>query len=347
MAEKKKKTINLALQGGGAHGAFAWGVIDYFLESGVLDFSGICATSAGSMNATVFAYNHAKYKGDREKIREGLHNFWQDISKSTFLSSDHGNGLFSKHLRNMNYSVMDIMSHIMSPYQFNPANLNMLRDILQKNVDFEELNKFKDVKLFISATNVRTGKVKVFSTEEICINVVMASACLPYLFQAVKVGDDYYWDGGFTGNPAIFPLFYEKNCSNDVLVVHINPIVRSKLPTEPGEIMNRMNEITFNSSLISEYRAIAFVNKMLNEGWLKDEYKDKVRHIRMHAIRADLALQGFDVSNKFDTHWENLSHLKSLGRIEAKKWVESCLDMVGKHSTVDLEKFVNQVDHQK
>lgn len=343
---KERKKVNLALQGGGAHGAFTWGALDYLLEHNLLEFPALCATSAGTMNATIFAYNHAKHHGDYEKIREGLHNFWFDISKTRPIQNPwsmlglKGYGMISK----LNFSILDVFSHIMSPYQFNPYNVNILREIVESNVDFEELKRKQDVKLFISATNVRTGKLRVFTNEDISIDVVMASACLPYLFQAVKVKDDYYWDGGYVGNPALFPLFYDKNCAQDILIVHINPVIRSKLPIESGEIMNRINEITFNSSLISEYRAVAFVNKMLNEDWIKKEHREKLRHVHLHAIRADLALQAFDISTKFNTSWEFLEYLKLLGRIEARKWAEKNLGFIGKKTTVELDHFLSQAE---
>jgi NTE family protein len=340
MPKSKNRDINLALQAGGAHGAFAWGVVDYFLETGELNFNSICATSIGSMMAGVFAYNHGKYKGDREKIREGLYNFWLDVSKTSLTPAGSSGGLFSKQLRQMTYSIMDVISHIMSPYQFNPYNIIPLKSIVEKHINFEELASFKDIKLFITATNVRTGKIKIFSNNEINLDVILASSALPYWFQAVKIEDDYYWNGAFTGNPALFPLFYEKDTSSDILLIHINPMIRSKLPTNPGEIMNRMNEITFNSSLVAEYRAVAFVNKILNEGWLKDEYKNKLRHMHMHAIRADSALESFDVANKYDTSWENISRLKYLGRKEAENWEKANLNMVGKNSTTNLDKLL-------
>ncbi|WP_039457566.1 patatin-like phospholipase family protein [Candidatus Jidaibacter acanthamoebae] len=342
--EKKQKIVHMALQGGGAHGAFAWGVLDKILEDGRLSIDGMCATSAGSMNAVVYAYG--KMKGGREGAREALHNFWYNISQSVGSLAPKFPPFFNDILKKWTFNLFDAMSHVVSPYQFNPNNINIIRDVLERTVNFEEMKSCNCTKLFISATNVRTGKVKVFDNKELSLDVVLASACLPYLFHSVKIKDEYYWDGGYIGNPAIFPLFYE-GTTRDVIIIHINPIVRSKLPTEASEIMNRINEITFNASLLHEFRAIAFVNKLIEEGWIKDEYQHKLRNILMHSIRADEALHDFDISTKFDASWVSLTNLRDLGRIEAKNWLEKNFDKIGKKSSVNLKKEIleNGDDH--
>ncbi len=329
-----KKKIHMALQGGGAHGAFTWGILDKILEDGRLEIDGLCSTSAGSLNAAVFAYG--MLKNGNEGARKLLHDFWKSVSEIAHHSAEAPTP-YDNMIRYYNLSLFDSLSHIVSPYQFNPFNYNTLRDVLAKHVNFDELKKAESTNLFISTTVVRTGKVRIFNTSELSLDVIMASACLPYLFQAVKIEDEYYWDGGYMGNPAIFPLFYHGN-TNDVVVVHINPMTRSKLPTNANEIMNRINEVTFNSSLLHEFRAIAFVNKLLEENWLKDEHKHKLRNIFVHSIRADEALHDFDVSSKFDTHWHFLTSLRDLGRIEATKWLEDHFDKIGNQSTVDLHK---------
>jgi NTE family protein len=222
-----------------------------------------------------------------------------------------------------------------SPYQFNPTNFNPLRQVLEESVDFDELEKCQTTKLFLSTTNVRTGKVRVFRTEEITSDVVMASACLPMLFQAVKIGNDHYWDGGYMGNPALFPLFYHTQ-SRDLLVVHINPIEREELPTTAADIMNRLNEITFNSSLLKEMRAIAFVTKLIEEDWLQEKYKCKLKHLIMHSIRAEGVLSDLSVASKFNTDWYFLLYLRDLGRDEAGKWLKQNFASIGKRSTIDV-----------
>lgn len=332
---KNNKLIHLALQGGGAHGAFAWGILDKILEDGRLKIDAFSACSAGSMNATIFAYG--RMKGGTDGAREYLYNFWKRVSQIEHTSVEIQKPLIDRAMRYIQYSFLDSLSRSISPYQFNHLNVNPLRDIVADMVDFEELKLDRNTKLFLTTTNVRTGRVRVFNNKEISIDVVMASACLPYLFQSVKINDDYYWDGGYSGNPAIFPLFYNNN-TRDVLIIHINPMERSELPITSSEIGNRINEITFNASLLHEFRAISFVKKLINKGWIKDEFKHKLKDMYIHSIRADEALHGFDVTSKFDTHWYFLTYLRDLGRVQAKKWLDLNFDSVGKESTVDLEK---------
>ena len=264
MASTAKKRVNLALQGGGAHGAFGWGVLDKLAEDGRLEIEGLSATSAGSMNAAVYA--HGKMNGGE---RDAL----------------------------------------MSPYQFNPFDLNPLRDLIARTVDFEAIHACRCVALFICATNVRTGQPRIFANEEITLDAVMASACLPLLFQAVKIDGEHYWDGGYMGNPALYPLFYNTE-SCDVVIVHINPIVRPQLPTSAPEIQNRLNEIAFNSSLLRELRAVAFVNKLLDEGWLKDECRGRLKQILIHSIRSDETMCKLPPASKFNIDWRFLCELR-------------------------------------
>lgn len=337
------KVINLAIQGGGAHGAYAWGVIDRLLEDGRIKVEGLCGTSAGSMNAVVFAYGNMI--GGRGGAREALYHFWKKISEAGAIYSPLRQTpweYFSSHMNNawnqdgsITYLMFDFITRTYSPYQFNPFNFNPLRQVLEKAIDFVALEKCQTTKLFLSATNVRTGKVRVFKTQEITADVVMASACLPLLFQAVQIGDEYYWDGGYMGNPALFPLFYHTD-SRDVMVIHINPIERDELPTSSSDILNRLNEITFNSSLLKEMRAIAFVTKLIEEDWLKKEHKHKLKHLIMHSIRADGVLCDLSVASKFNTDWHFLLYLRDLGSEMADKWLKENFDSIGKRSTVDV-----------
>jgi NTE family protein len=334
-----RKPINLALQGGGAHGAFAWGVIDRLLEDGRIDFDGISGTSAGSMNAVVFAYG--RLKGGHDGAREALENFWKAVSDAgqrfspvrkmpweTMLSGWNGEANFA-------FEAFKLMTNAMSPYQWNPLNFNPLLDIVKAHVDFDELNHCKNTKLFLSATNVHSGKVRVFNTHEVTADAVMASACLPFLFQAVEIDGEPYWDGGYMGNPSLFPLFYGTT-TRDVLIVHINPIERPHTPKTPVEIYDRVNEISFNSSLIKELRAIAFVQKLVDQGWLKDEYKKKVMYVLVHSLRADEALADCSVASKFENDWKFLTGLRDRGRAAAAAWLKRNFDDIGVRSTVDL-----------
>ncbi len=345
------KKINLALQGGGAHGAFTWGVIDKILEDGRLEIDGLSATSAGAMNAAVYAYG--KMQGGNDGARQALHDYWSDIASAGKIYSPIKRSPFEAMIfgwhdldHSLSYQAFDNFVRMFSPYQFNPLNINPLKEIIQKHVDFDALHECECVRLFICATNVKTNRIKVFKNEEVSADAVMASACLPTLFQAVEVDGEYYWDGGYMGNPAIYPLFYHTS-TDDMVVVHINPIERKDIPTEPHDILNRVNEISFNSSLLREFRAIAFIQKMLDEGWIKDEFRDQITHQKffMHSIRSDNAMSGYTVASKFSPDWDFLTHLRDKGRQEAECWLDKNYDCIGKRSTVDLKS--DYVDEEK
>ncbi len=356
-----KKPINLALQGGGAHGAYAWGVMDRLLEDGRLDFIGVSATSAGAMNAA--AYAHGYYQGGPkhsvENARQALHDFWEAVSRikerfgvfdppwaqhavegpapeewkdvpffEAFMS-------FWEPAHAFAYSAMETFTRTVSPYDFNPLQINPLRDILDEQIDFDALRQCRHTKLFVSATNVRTGKVKVFRTQEMTRDIVLASACLPFLYQAVEIDGEAYWDGGYMGNPSLWPLFYDVD-TRDILVVHLNPIEREEIPVRSSEIMNRINEISFNTALLKEMRAVAFVQKLLREDWIKDEKKGELRDILFHAIRADQSLKDFSLASKYNTQWTFLTNLRDRGRDAASEWLEKNAKDIGKRSSVDL-----------
>ena len=339
MASANSKPVNLALQGGGAHGAFAWGVLDKVLEDGRLDIQAMSATSAGSMNAVVMAYGLSigGVPGARAKLEE----FWKAIADTGKMYSPvkalpwekwlEGFGIHSDF--NPAFLAFDAMTHMFSPYQLNPLNFNPLRDVLERVVDFKRLSECKiTTRLFLSATNVRSGKIKVFENADLSSDVVLATACLPYIFQAVEVHGEHYWDGGFMGNPAIYPLIYH-GASRDVIIVHVNPLERPKLPTTAPEIFDRINEISFNSSLMREMRAIAFVARLVDEGRV-----DAARYNRMliHSIRDDVELASLGVATKLNPDWEFLQHLKAVGRSCAADWLKHHFDKVGKLSSIDV-----------
>lgn len=335
----KTKTINLALQGGGAHGAFTWGVLDYLLEDGRLKFEGISGTSAGSMNAVVFAYG--LHTGGREGARAGLENFWKAVSDAGERYSPVRTWPWERQMGHWNndnsltFQAFKAMTNAFSPYQLNPLNFNPLRDVLTSQVDFDELQNCREIKLFLSATHVQSGNVRVFNTTEITADAVMASACLPFLYQAVEIDGQTYWDGGYMGNPALFPLFYNTD-ARDVLIVHVNPIVRKGNPTTPHEIDDRVNEISFNSALIKELRSVAFVQKLLDEGWLKPQYQDRLKYVLIHSLRADECLADLSSASKMCSDWPFLVMLRDRGRLAAQEWLERNYDDVGKRQTVDL-----------
>ena len=333
---RNMKTINLALQGGGAHGAFGWGVMDKFLEDGRIEIEGISGTSAGSMNAVVYAYG--KLKGN-DGARQALHDFWKAIS-------DSGQRFKMPKMpwdpmmpvENPIQTLTKSMMSLFSPYQLNPMNFNPLREVLEQQVDFEELNKNRHVtKLFICATNVRTGKVKIFDTHQVTPDVILASACLPQVFQAVEIDGEHYWDGGYMGNPVLYPLFYYTD-SRDVVILHINPIERPGPPKTADDIANRLNEITFNSSLIKELRAVYFVQKLLDDGWIKDEFRDKLKYVLIHSVRADKAMSDLNAASKMSSDWGFLTMLRDRGRALAAEWLEDNFDHLNVRSSVDLKK---------
>ncbi len=330
------KPVALALQGGGMHGAFTWGVIDRLLEDGRLAIEGVSATSAGAMNAVVLA--NGLLHGDKNGARQALHDFWLAIAQSAerysplrwfpWLKGSHSFGLNHSPL----YALADMALRVMSPYQFNPSNSNPLRDVLQQQVDFEALRKQCPIRLFLCATNVETGRIRLFSGADLCVDAVLASACLPTLFQAVTIDGQYYWDGGYVGNPAIFPLIYECD-TRDVVIVHINPIIRRGVPTTAAEILNRLNEVSFNSSLMREMRAIAFVTGLIQQGKLD---ADNMKEMLIHSIRSDETMAALDVSSKYNGDWSFLCHLRDLGRTQAETWLAGNYESIGQRSTVDI-----------
>lgn len=328
------KHINLALQGGGAHGAFGWGVMDKFLEDGRIEIEGLSGTSAGSMNAVVYAYG--KLKGN-DGAREALHNFWKAISDAGQRFAAPRMPWDTGHNQNPMQDMMKSMMSVFSPYQLNPMNYNPLREVLEQQVDFEALERSQGTKLFLCATNVRTGKVKIFNTPEVTADVVLASACLPQVFQAVEIDGEHYWDGGYMGNPVLYPLFYHTK-SRDVVILHINPIERPGPPTSAADIANRLNEITFNSSLIKELRAVYFVQKLLDDGWIKDEFRDKLKYVLIHSVRADNAMSDLSSASKMSSDWKFLTMLRDRGRALATQWLEHNFDHLGVRSTVDLKR---------
>ena len=331
------KKVNLALQGGGSHGAFAWGVLDRLLEDSRIVVEGISATSAGSMNAVVFAYGMAV--GGRDGARASLAEFWTRISEAGCRYSPLKPSPLHHWLESYNqdanpaFMVFDTLTRTFSPYQLNPLNFNPLREVLEKTVDFERLRHAScPVKLFLCATNVLSGKVKIFDNSEISSDAVLASGCLPFLFQAIEIGQDAYWDGGYMGNPAIFPLIYDCE-SPDVIIVHINPIKRSEIPRTGTDILNRLNEISFNSSLMREMRAIAFVTRLIDE---RKVSSNDMKRMFIHGIEDESYMRGLGSASKLDPDWGFLRELCEHGRNVADTWIAQNFDRIGKESTFDI-----------
>lgn len=338
-----QKPVNLALQGGGAHGAFTWGVLDYLLEDGRLKIAGVSGTSAGAMNAVALA--DGMTRAGPEGARAALDRFWRAMSKSARLTPlkptpvDRLIGNWGLE-NNPFYHFMNALSGVASPYQLNPLNINPLRDLVAETIDFEMVRSCTALKLFVSATNVETGRVKVFSREELTVDMVMASACLPQLYQAVEIDGVPYWDGGYMGNPALFPL-YGKTGTDDIVVVQINPIERKGAPRTAQEIQDRINEITFNASLLKELRAVEFVNRLIAQGKLST---DHYRPVKIHLIENEAMLKPLGASSKVNVEWSFLNRLRDIGRETAARWLDRCFERIGQESTVDLRAMFHEIE---
>lgn len=338
--EPERKHINLALQGGGAHGAFTWGVLDRILEDGRLHIDGVSGTSAGAMNGAVMVSGHIA--GGKAGARRALDRFWEAVSALGVLSPIHATW-YDRATSNWNLddspaSVwVDTLSRVVSPYQTNPLNLSPLGDLLRELIDFETLRRGDGVRLFVSATNVNTGKIRVFERNELTLDMLLASAALPNVFQAVEIGGAAYWDGGYMGNPAIFPLIYGCD-SRDIVIVQVNPMTRVGVPKTAGEIMNRLNEITFNTSLAHEMRAIAFVLKLLDEAPGEASALSGLKRMHIHMIADEPAMESLGVASKLNTDMDFLLYLKNLGRETAARWLEENFGALGHRSTVDIRK---------
>jgi NTE family protein len=332
------KPINVALQGGGSHGAFAWGVLDLLLEDERVVIEALSGASAGAVNAVIMAAGYGK--GGREGARKALRDFWEALSdgarnsplqRGPWEALMGGWSLDSSPL----YVWLDMLSRIASPYDLNPLNWNPVRDLLESHVNFAALRRQETPKLFITATNVETGRARVFKGQEITCDHVMASACLPLLFQAVTIKGHPYWDGGYMGNPSLWPLFYGSP-SDDIVIVQINPIERKGTPRASREILNRLNEITFNASLLSELRAIDFVGRLIKAGRLEGtSYRD----IHVHVIEDDKLMSPLGESSKMLVERAFLDMLFESGRKSAKAWLEKHFNDLGERSTVDLRAY--------
>jgi len=331
-----RKRIKLALQGGGSHGAFTWGVLDRLLQDPRIAVEAIVGTSAGAMNTALLADGLAT--GGPELARRMLRDFWERTAEFAAASpvqptaldrlSSPGSMAFSPGWR-----VADVMLKLFSPYQINPLNRNPLRDILEQVVDFPRLRAAAAPAAFVCATNVLNGRLRVFERRELSSEAVMASACLPQLFQAVEVEGEHYWDGGYSGNPPIFPLIYMGG-SQDILIVQLNPINIPEVPRDMRSIMDRVNTLAFNSSLMREMRMIRFVTDLIDRGDL-----DGSRYLRLfiHTIDAEVELAAFDPASKLNADRAFLDHLFALGTARAATFLDKHWEAIGLRSSTDVE----------
>ncbi len=337
MTEKSQgKRINLALQGGGSHGALTWGVLDRLLEDDRLTIAEISGTSAGAMNAVVLADGFER--GGRDGARKALHDFWKAVSDAARFSPiqrspwDRAAGNYSLDL-SPGYLFMEGLSRLFSPYDLNPMGVDPLRMILERQVDFANVNNCRDIAVHVTATHVRTGRAKIFSRGAVTADSVMASACLPQIARAVEIDGEDYWDGGYSGNPALMPLV-TSDASPDIVIVQINPVVRHETPRSARDIINRVNEISFNTSLIKELRAIHLMQQMIDGKGLE---LGPAGRTYLHLIHADAEVQDLSASSKSNAEWSYLSQLFERGRGWADAWLHGNFAAIGNSSTLDLD----------
>ncbi len=327
---KAEKSVSLALQGGGAHGAFTWGVLDAILEDGRLAIEAVTGASAGAMNAVVMV--EGWLEGGADAARAQLETFWRRVSLDGSLSPAQRT-LFDQFLAFWSgEDWLNLLAQRFSPYDANPLNINPLRDAIAEIIDFERVRACHGVKVYVTATNVWTGKVAVFERGQLTADHLMASACLPTVFQAVEIDGQPYWDGGYMGNPALFPLFYD-TVTDDILLVQINPVERRQTPRTAREIHNRLNEITFNGNLLRELRAIDFVTRLIDAGKLSDaEYK----RVLMHRIDGSGVLDDYEAASRMRADWDFFLTLRDAGRATAQRWLKKNYAAIGRRATLDL-----------
>lgn len=338
------RSISLALQGGGAHGAFEWGVIERLLECEGLEIRAATGASAGAMNAVCLASGLAQ--GGRQGAARTLEAFWKGVSQADGRNVLGSAGaaltamMSPAWLRDTpGWRMAEATLASFSPYEFNPLGLNPLHDVLEAHVNFKAVRERSPIHLFVAATAVRTGRLAVFKGPELTARHVMASACLPTVFHAVEIDGEPYWDGGYLANPPLWPLFYD-DTPDDILIVSLNPFARPATPKAPGEIMDRLNEISFNATLASELRAIAFVQKLLDQDMLKGAARDRYRKMLVHSIGADGVLDDLSLASKSDTDWLFLKSLRDRGRKAAEAWLAKHFEDVGERSSLDLTAFL-------
>ena len=363
MKKTEIRHVDLALQGGGAHGAFTWGVLDRLLEDERIEIDAVSGTSAGAMNAVVLA--DGLMDGGRVGARAALRRFWTALSNAV----GHGPAVssplsaFFGHWALENAPVnawLDCVGRSMSPYQFNPLDINPLRNIVAAEVDFERVRACDKLKLFVSATHVASGKLHEFDHRAITVDAVMASACLPLLFKAVEIDGEAYWDGGYLGNPSLMPLI-EAGPTDDLILVQINPSHREKLPTTTREIVDRIDEITFNASLVKELRTIALIRRLLDQrresGALPGALPGaapraptaaptgaplfgRIASLRMHRIEAEAALSALGVSSRGNAGWPFLQNLHRIGYETTDQWLDAHFSDLGRKATLSLDAYV-------
>jgi NTE family protein len=334
------RRINVALQGGGSHGAFTWGVLDRLLSDERIEIESVSGTSAGAMNAVVLA--EGLEEGGRARARAQLAEFWRRVAirlpSATIPGWDNPWTRAWEKAWQIDQGAQSALlgwwSQAVSPYQFNPLNINPLRDALLAEVNFDRVRGCSKIQLFISATNVRTGQIKIFTGKQVTVDAVLASACLPTVFQAVEIGADAYWDGGYMGNPPIEP-FFKATKSEDVLLVQINPIVRDEVPRSATDILDRVNEISFNAPLLRELRHVEFINACLRRGELQGS---GYREIYLHRVGGGPELAAYPASSKLGGSSDLIEKLHDVGFKSMDRWLANNFDHLGAKSTMHSAK---------
>ena len=339
MADARR--INLALQGGGAHGAFTWGVLDRILEEDALEIAAISGTSAGALNGAAVKAGLAR--GSRTAARDNLEWVWEQIGALTdprlepWLDAVAPVAISAAIEASLPFAVGDAVSRAFSPYAAGPFYRNPLEPIVAR-LHYDEVCSTPGPEIFICATNVRTGKIRVFTGDQIGPDAIMASACLPTLFKAVEIEDpetgriEAYWDGGYTGNPALFPLFAPA-LPPDILIVNINPLLRERVPVTAREIQHRINEISFNTSLLRELRAIHFVQRLLDDGAITP---GSMKRVHIHMVADDVLMRQLSVATKIVAVPHVLHQLRQAGRAAAEAFLDAHLGAIGNHSSIDM-----------
>ncbi len=342
-AEKTRRTVNLALQGGGTHGAFGWGVLDRFLEDGRIAIEGISGTSAGAMNGAILI--EACHKGGPAAARRALSDFWHRMSELSDLNPIRRSwyemltGQWNLD-RSPAALAVEMANLFLSPYQTNPGNHTRMQVLLEEFIDIDALRAADPFKLFVAATNVRSGLPRVFTGKELSIEALMASSCIPTTYQAVEIDGEAYWDGGYSGNPALWPLIYDCD-SPDIIVVQVGSLRRDRVPHTAPDIVSRLGEITFNASYLWQLRSIALVTQLIAEPGAMGPQIDRLkkRNFFLHRIEAEKEMQDLGVVSQANTELEFLYHLRDLGRKAAAHWLDENLDAINQRSTFDPIKF--------
>lgn len=337
----KTVSINLALQGGGSHGAFTWGVIKRLSKESHINIEGISGTSSGAVNASLYAYGLTNTENNPDAT---LDFFWTELGalfSNIFTSSDNFLNFPSFGTTDNSYALEMFlnMSQSFSPYFFNPNDMNPFRKLLNKSIDFEKLRKTNQTKLFIAATNIKTSKLKVFKRNELTVEHILASACLPSLHHAITIDGETYWDGGFTGNPPLYPLIF--NCdSSDLLIVLLQPLIKESIPDTANKIRERVYDIAFHANFMREMRAISFSKQFINKHYvLKGALEKRLDNLRIHIIDAGEDLKDLDHKSRYDASPDLLNHLRDAGYDRADKWLQENCNLIGKKSSTSLDVF--------